>query len=89
VKPLVNIKNVTWLGILKGKCNKIRQQDDLKIQITISLCSLKKKRQIKIRRKIDDVSAGSQKYGQSNHEQATRLISTGKKRILNGRDYYT
>ena len=23
VKPLVNIKNITWLGILKGKCNKM------------------------------------------------------------------
>ena len=43
-------------------------------------CSLKKKRQIKKRRKIEGVSAGSQKYGQINHEQATRLISIEKKK---------
>lgn len=35
--------------------------------------------QITICRKIEGVSAGSQKYGQINEEQATRLISIEKK----------
>jgi hypothetical protein len=35
------------------------------------------------------MSAGSQKYGQINHEQATRLKKKKKKKgILNGRDYF-